>query len=65
MSRANPLKHEDATNPGGPSSRLRRAWHRLLTWLDVDQSDPVDLLDVDPALHFQNWDRDLPNRYWG
>ncbi len=40
-------------------------WERFATWLGLDRSDPVDLLTVDPAKHFETWDRDLPNRYWG
>lgn len=48
----------------GESSR-RSLWGRLSAWLGLDTSDPVDLLQIDPARHFQEWDRDLPSRYWG
>jgi hypothetical protein len=37
----------------------------MTSWLDIDDSEPVDLLEQDPASHFMHWDRDLPSRYWG
>jgi hypothetical protein len=53
----------DGAGDGGTG--LRSWWTRLSVWLGLDRSEPVDLLRVDPALHFREWDRDLPNRYWG
>lgn len=47
------------------ASRLQRAWRRISDWLGLDRSEPADLLETDPARHFQEWDRDLPDPYAG
>jgi len=47
------------------ASRFRTLWLRISDWLGIDRSPPVDLLTTDPARHFKEWDRDLPEREWG
>jgi hypothetical protein len=55
------MTDESDDQPG----RLRKLWLRAADWLGIDRSPPVDLLTTDPARHFKEWDRDLPEREWG
>lgn len=50
---------------GSTISWIRGLWRKLSDWLGLDRSTGPDLLYTDPARHFREWDRDLPDRFWG